>query len=209
VKHVSGKYPNGGKVMDKELKEKKNFTAAISAFVKKAWRQLILIAAALVVIVVGIFVNSALSSTNRADISLYNKAVETYNLPPQLLPATDDRPSEYPIVRAVAYFEQAYAKSTDDNVKALILYNLGTLMGKDGLTYLTGGTPFFSIKDGISKLEESIRLNPKNENAKYNLELLEKALAILEPGGEAIGDKVPGTMGGMAGYASGAVYKGY
>jgi hypothetical protein len=197
------------RAMDNERKEEKNFMAAVTAFARKAWIHIGLIIVAVIVLVCGCFVNSASNPANRTDIRLYNQAVETYNLPAELLPATDERPSEYPIVRAVAYFEQAYAKSNDDTVKALILYNMGTLMGKDGLTYITGNTPFFSIAEGISKLEESIRLDSNNENAKYNLELLEKALAILEPGGEAVGDKVTGTMGGMAGYASGAVYKGY
>ncbi|HEX79190.1 MAG TPA: hypothetical protein G4O19_03430, partial [Dehalococcoidia bacterium] len=110
----------------------------------------------------------------RADIESYNKGASAYTLPAELLPATDERPSEYPIVRAAAYFQQAALQSTDDRLLTLALYNLGTLMGKDSLTVLSNNTPWFGLMEGISKLEDAIRVDPNNDSAKYNLEFLEK-----------------------------------
>lgn len=169
---------------------------------------LVLIAAAM--IASGIYLSTHSRSANRDDVTWYNKGVETYNLPGELLPATDDRPSEYPVVRAASYFQEAASISMDDELKALALYNLGTMMGAEGLTYFSGETPMFGVSEAINKLIESIRLDPSNEGAKYNLELFEKALAILQPsGGSAVAEKVTGSMGGLAGYSSGTIYKGY
>jgi hypothetical protein len=177
---------------------------------KKAWINLILIVLAIVMVGIAFYLNSQSYWSGRADVSLFNQAMETYSLPAELLPATDDRPSEYPIVRAAAYFQQAASVSTDDRLKALAFYNLGTLMGTEGLTYFSGDTPLFVVAEAIGKLQEAVRLDPGNEAAKYNLEFLEKVQATLQPsGGAAVSEKVVGSLGGLAGYSSGSVYKGY
>ncbi len=183
----------------------------MNSLMRKTWFNIVVLLVAAIMVALGIYLSTHLQSAKRDDVNWYNQGVATYSLPEEdLLPATDDRPSEYPVVRAAAYFQQAAAISEDDELKALALYNLGTMMGEEGLTYFNGETPKFGVSEAISKLIESIRIDPGNEGAKYNLELFEKALAILQPsGGSAVAEKVAGTMGGLSGYSSGMIYKGY
>lgn len=196
--------------MEKVKRGERNIMALMISFARKAWISLVIMIIAIVTIILGAYFNSQSYWASRADVSLYNQGVETYNLTSELLPATDDRPSEQPIVRAAAYFQQAALESNDDMIKALAFYNMGALMGNEGLTYLNGETPLFVITEAIGKLSESIRLNPDNEAAKYNLEFLEKVQETLQPsGGSAVAKKVTGSLGGLTGYASGMIYKGY
>jgi len=59
-------------------------------------------------------------------------------------------------------------------------------------------------------LAEAVRLDPNNEAAKYNLELLEKVQSILQPsGGIPVTETAVGSLGGLSGYSSGVIYKGY
>jgi len=122
--------------------------------------------------------------------------------PPGLLPASEERPSEWPIERAAAYFEEAASKSTDNRLKSLALYNLGTLMGRESYA-VSPVTPRLEMEAAlpaaIMRLAEAIRIDPNNEDAKYNLELLEKTSANLERERGAAGK----------GYAPGIVVKGY
>lgn len=163
--------------MEKVRKRGKKTLVTKASLVRKAWLNITLFLLAGAMIGSGVYLGSQAQLSKRADISWYNQGVSAYNLPAELLPATDDRPSEYPIVRAAAYFQQAALESTDDGIKALILYNLGTLMGKDALAVVSGNTPRFALTEAISKLAEVVRIDPNNENAKYNLELLEEVLA--------------------------------
>jgi hypothetical protein len=182
----------------------------MASFIKKAWVSLLLIFIAVVMVGLGIYFNSNAYWANKTDVSLFNKGMEAYNAGYTLLPATADRPEEQSVMRAVAYLQQAYTNSKDESLKALALYDIGTLMGIEGLGILGDKTPLFVISEAIGKLSEAVRLNPDNEAAKYNLELLEKVQAILQPpGGAAVSEKAVGTMGGLAGYASGVIYKGY
>jgi hypothetical protein len=144
---------------------------------REAWVNIILFLLAVVIIGSGVYLSFQPEWIKRADIKLYNQGVSAYLLPSEVLPATEERPSEFPVVRAAAYFQQAALESTDSNLKALALYNLGTLMGKDALTAISGSTPFFGMADAISQLAEAVRNDPDNEDAKYNLELLENVQA--------------------------------
>jgi len=162
--------------MEKMEKGEKRLPVMRASLARKAWLNIALFLLAVVVIVFGVYLNTQPEWIRRADIKLYNQGASAYLLPAELLPATDERPSEHPIVRAAVYFQQAASESTDDRLITLALYNLGTLMGKDALTSMTGSTSRFAITDGIIKLVEAIRIDPDNEDAKYNFELLEKLL---------------------------------
>jgi hypothetical protein len=140
---------------------------------KKAWLTITLCLLAIAAVVLGFYFNSQPEWAERSDIKLYNQGVTAFQQPAtELLPADGDRPEEYPIVRAAIYFQQAAAASNDDRLVALSLYNLGTMMGADALTVLSGETPWFGLAEAIVKLEEAVRTDPYNEDAKHNLELL-------------------------------------
>ncbi|MFZ7130965.1 MAG: hypothetical protein ACOWWR_01235, partial [Eubacteriales bacterium] len=141
--------------------------------IQKAWINIILFIIALIIIFFGIYLNTKPEWIKRNDIKLYNTGVSSSLLPSEILPETSERPSEFPVIRAAAYFNKAATESKDDSVKALALYNLGTLMGMDALSSISGNTPWFALEDAISKLEQSVRLDPTNEDAKYNLELFQ------------------------------------
>lgn len=140
----------------------------------KAWINITLFIIAILIIGFGIYLNTSPEWIERDDIKLYNAGISTYSLPSILLPETTDRPAEYPVIRAAAYFNSAVLASTDESIKALALYNLGTLMAIDAISSILGNTPWFGLEDAISKLEQSVRINPNNESAKYNLELFQE-----------------------------------
>ena len=162
--------------MEKMRKGRNKTLVTRASLLRKAWLSITLFLLAGAMIGSGVYLGSQPEWIKRTDINWYNQGVSAYNLPAELMPATDDRPSEYPIVRAAAYFQQALLESTDDGLKALAFYNLGTLMGKDALAVVSGITPWFGVADAISQLAEAVRIDPDNEDAKYNLELLEEVL---------------------------------
>jgi hypothetical protein len=159
--------------MEKIIKGQEEVPVVRASLGRKAWLNIALFLLAVVIIAFGVYLNFQPEWAKRADIKLYNQGVSASLLPAELLPATGDRPSEYPIIRAGAYFQQVASEGTDNRLKALALYNLGTLMGKDALSALSGSTPSFVLADAINILAEAVRLNPDNEDAKYNLELFE------------------------------------
>jgi hypothetical protein len=163
--------------MEKMKKRERKVPVTRVSLARKAWLNITLFLLASAVIVFGIYLSSQPEWTIRTDIKLYNQGVSAYLLPMEVLPATDDRPSEYSIVRAAAYFQQAALESTDSRLQTLALYNLGTLMGKDALTSTSESTPWFGVPEAINKLAEAVRIDPNNEDAKYNLELLERLQA--------------------------------
>jgi hypothetical protein len=114
--------------------------------------------------------------------------------------ATAERPSEFPIERATAYFQKTISTSTDDEIKSLALYNLGTLIGREAYAYTESSlSTGINLQQGITELAEAVRLDPGNEDAKYNLEVLEK---VATSKGQEAG--APG-----AGYSPGAIEKSY
>jgi hypothetical protein len=161
-----------------------------------------------VIIGFGVYLSFQPEWAKRADIKLYNQGVSASLLPAELLPATNDRPSEYPIIRAAAYFQQAASESTDNRLKALAFYNLGTLMGSDALSALSGSTPSFVLPDAINKLAEAVRLNPDNEDAKYNLELFE-ALQFESTQEQWLSDAMLGALTPAPGFFMGTTDEGF
>jgi hypothetical protein len=164
---------------------------------------ILLVLLAAVMIGLGAYIWSQPGRTVRADIRDYNQGVSAYHEPPGLLPASDGRPSEYPIERAAAYWEHAAAESEDPKVKSLALYNLGTFLAREAyastLAFGLVDTPRVEMTQAIIWLREAIRYDPDNEDAKYNLEVLERVQFI-----EGEKEGAPGE-----GYSPGAVDKGY
>ncbi len=167
---------------------------------------LLLLAA--VMIGMGVYLFSKPQWTQRADIRLYDLGVSSYALPAGLLPATDDRPAEYPVSRAAAYFQQSASQSKDKIMIGKSLYNLGTLMAYDAVSSLSGGTSSFGLADAIKRLAEAVRADPSNENAKYNLELLQQIEELLKT--EPIKHNMPmAALLQKPGYYAGDVDKGF
>lgn len=88
----------------------------------------------------------------------YNRGVESY---PENLNA------------ALQYFDRASSEGNDKHLQALSLYNLGTILGEQSFDER------FSLKDrlnivqlAIGKLRAAVALDPDNEEAKWNYELL-------------------------------------
>jgi len=179
---------------------------------KTAWRATLtrslrasdlLIVAAALLIALGIYAYSGPSWLEKPTLKAYNLGVLAYREPPGLLPATQDRPSEWPVERARAYFEIAAAEGADTKLRALALYNLGTIIAREGYaTSLTLGlteTPRVDITESIIRLSEAVRLDPDNEDAKYNLEVMDQ---VRESTGEKEGAPGPG-------YSPGSIDKGF
>lgn len=166
--------------MEKRTTATEEAAATRTSMLRRSWLTITILLVAVAIFVFGFYLNSQPEWLKRSDIKLYNQGVAVYYLPYDLLPATDDRPSEYPIVRAAFYFQQAASTSTDNGLITLDLYNLGTLMGEDALTVLSGSTPWFGMTESMNQLAEAIRADPDNEDAKYNLELLEKLYDAME-----------------------------
>lgn len=189
--------------MDESRKGARRILAQGVSLVRKVWMNTVLLLLAGVIIGSGVYVRSQPERTTRADIRAYNQGVSAYHLPPGLLPSSEERPSEYPIERAAAYFEKAASESRDNKLKSLALYNWGTLSAREAyassLAFSLAGTPRVEMTQAIVWLREAIRYDPNNEDAKFNLELLERVLAIE---GEKEGAPGPG-------YSPGAVDKGY
>jgi hypothetical protein len=80
----------------------------------------------------------------------------------------------------MARFQETTSISTDDRLKSLAFYNLGTLMWAEaypGSSLSMLLTQADIRQQAITNLAEAIRLDPDNEDAKYNLEYLEKIQA--------------------------------
>ncbi len=168
---------------------------------KMAWIDLVLLMLGVAALGAGLFVRARPEWSPREDIAALNKGVMAFNAPPGLLPPGDGRPAEYPIQRAQYHWERAAALSTDKNVKALAYYDLGTLVGRESWAQALPGEGHArsDMLTGIKQLGESLRADPTNEDAKFNLELMEKAA------------KQEGTRQGGPGpgYSPGSTEKGY
>lgn len=198
--------------MEKNTKGGGETPVVVASLTRRAWMNIVLLILAVLFVAFGIYLNFQPEWVKGADIKLYNKGVSAYLLPPELLPATDDRPSEYPIMRAAVYFQQAASESNNDKLKSLALYNLGTLMGEDVLASVSGHIPSFGIADAIDKLGEAVILNPDNEDAKYNLELLKIIQAAIIEKAEWVPNEMQRTFFSVeakSGYSSNVVDKGY
>jgi hypothetical protein len=196
--------------MSKTKNGEGKFIVTGASLARKAWVDIGLFVLAILMIVIAIYVFTGPDWAQRNDIKLYNQGVMTNNLTDELLPATNDRPAEYPIVRAAAYYQEVLIESTDEELKALAYYNLGTIMADNASTVIKNATPFFGIAEAYARLIEAVRLDPSNEDAKYNLELCEKIQAIISPTkAQILVPQVHGLLGGSSGYSSGLAHKGY
>ena len=155
-------------------KYRKGKRLLVWSFFKEAWLSITLIFFAIAMIVAAIFFNSQSFWTNKADIRLFNQAMEAYKTSDEIIPDTIDLRSELPISITVKYLQQLTSYDTDKEILSLAFYNLGTLMGIDALTTINGEIPSFTLSDAITNLKIAIRTYPNNEDAKYNLELLER-----------------------------------
>ncbi len=141
------------------------------------------------------------------DIAEYNTGVDIYNELPTV------RGLEI-VDKASAHLEKALVGSSDDQVKALSLYNVGTMRGKLAFDDIRRIRETYAVKKAngvendenlllsqqelskaIQKLAEAVRLDPRLEDAKFNLELFETEIM----GGGVTGSK----------YSPGQVDKGY
>jgi hypothetical protein len=168
-------------------------------FLRKAWIDIVLLVLAAAAIGAGFYLRTRPDWTLREDIRNLNQGVTAFHEPPGLLPPAEGRLAEYPIERAGALWEKAAAISTDKKLKSLAYYNFGTLVGREAWAQSLAGTPRLDMAEGIRKLGEALRADPNNEDAKFNLELMERAAQLQ---GEKEGAPGPG-------YSPGAVQKGY
>jgi len=189
--------------MDESRKGTRRILARQGSLLREVWMDILLLLLAVAIVGLGVYVWSQPARTVRADIRHYNQGVSAYHLPPGLLDASDERPSEFPIERAAAYWEQAASESDDPKLKSLALYNWGTFLAREAyastLAFGLLDTPRVEMTQAIIWLREAIRYDPDNEDAKYNLEVLERVQFI-----EGEKEGAPGE-----GYSPGAVDKGY
>jgi hypothetical protein len=167
----------------------------------KTWLDFALVLGGAVVIGIGIFLRTQSNWSLRLDIRTLNQGVAAFHAPPGVMLPAEDRPAEYPIERASAYWDKAASLACDPEIKSLAYYDLGTLIGREANAMSLGGTgqPRTDMAEGIRKLGEALRANPGNEDAKFNLELMERKSQIQseKQGG-------PGE-----GYSPGAQQRGY
>jgi hypothetical protein len=185
--------------MEKLRKGVKKILVLSASFVRKAWVTIVLFLLAVVMIASGVYFSSQPEWTIRADVRVYNEGVAAYHAPPGILPASEWRPPEGPIERTAACFEKAASESKDKKFKSIAFYNLGTIAGREAYAFGQTGTPRVGTAAAVSKLAEAVRNDPNNEDAKYNLEIIEKLQVAVEEEGAGPGP----------GYAPGHVDKGY
>ncbi len=143
----------------------------------------------------------------RPDMVEYNLGISTYNEIPTERGASTTK-------KAAAHFEKALVQTGDRKVKALALCNIGTMNGKLASEAIRRIREMYAvqrakgvesddnlliarqeIKNAIQKLAEAVRIDPTLEDAKFNLEFLERDRGE----GEILGSR----------YSAGQVDKGY
>jgi tetratricopeptide (TPR) repeat protein len=139
-----------------------------------------IIGIAVIAIGAGLFYQSKIS--NREDITLYNKALETYDSA-DYFPATSMSLASYPIenlLGAIEYFQKAASISTDSKLQSMALSNIGTMIARDYLFFEEERSLSFGLTDAKNMLMEAVRLDPDNEYAKYNLEYIESLMRAVQ-----------------------------
>jgi hypothetical protein len=176
-------------------------TTDSQSFLRKTWIDLVILVLGVLAIGAAFSLYSRPDWTPRQDVQHLNQGVVAFNAPPGILPAGEGRPSEYPIERAAWHWEQAAALSKDLHLKSLAYYNAGTLVGREAFAQsLSGpGNARVDMTEGIRKLGAALRADPTNADAKFNLELMEKAAHQT-----GVPEGAPGP-----GYSPGGVQKGY
>jgi hypothetical protein len=172
----------------------------------KVWVNIGLLLTAAILIGSGIYINTNCKEAQTADVTDYNNGLSDYNST-EYIPASDWDPPVYEVInilRVVASFQQAASESTDNVLKSMALYNIGTLIGRDYLVFMAERTPGLGLAEAIDELAEAVRLNPDDEDAKYNLEFLERLLTMKQEAGES-----PEYLAGGAIMAPPVGFKGY
>lgn len=210
--------------MEKVRKRANRIPALGASMVRKAWVDIALFLLAGVIIGSGVYLRTQPERTTRTDLREYNKGTSTCQLllweplfSPETLPSLSDSSEETPpspplsseemilsvyphvIEKAGPYFEKAASDGADKKLKSLALYNLGTMLGRLALAEGLPSARRSDMTQALTKLGEAIRNDPNNEDAKFNLELLERAVGVEE--------KPKGSAG--PGYSPGAVDEGY
>lgn len=187
--------------MEKTIQVASNAVSVGLACARRAWVSLIILLVAAGIIGTGVYLRFQPDWTLRDDIRQYNRAVATYQelLWAPLVASEQSLLTVYPHVveNAGGRFERAGSASTDSKLKSLATYNLGTMIGR--AAFFSQPLPGVEVPEALTKLSEAIRYDPDNEDAKFNLELMERMMERKEE--EAAG---PGE-----GYSPGSVYKGF
>ena len=163
------------------MKKFKSRLATINLFIRKKLAGIVLLISAIILISFGFYTHLHPDWTLNPDIRAYNLGSFYYTVPPGSLPAipSESRPEEWPIERAAAYWAKAASMTTDSHLKSLALYNVGALIARESYAgSLSSGTAQVEMATGITNLKESLRIDPDNEDAKYDLELLERVAKI-------------------------------
>ncbi len=142
-----------------------------------SWLSLLFLAGA--IIGLAMYMQIAQNGVGGDGLQYYNSAVNHYeNL---------DRRA------AVYWFERASVSDTQDQIRNQALYNLGTLLAYGALSAGTIPRDRIELLElATEKLQRSVLLNPKDEDAKYNLELLQRLLEELLEEAQPGGDEKPG-----------------
>jgi len=134
---------------------------------------------ALVMIGTGIGLNYGSGISTREDLKLYNQAIAIYNEQDYDTTSSPAYPLDN-LLEAITYFQNAVSASSDDELKSLALYNIGTAIGRDFIVFSETRSSELGLAMAIAYLQEAIRLDPTNEDAKYNLEYLEYYYSFYE-----------------------------
>jgi tetratricopeptide (TPR) repeat protein len=193
--------------MDTEKRRAPKIPLRQASFIRKAWVNMVLIILAALCVGSGLYLRARPDWAKRADIREYNLGRSTYNeIPTSRGMSTTEK--------AAAHFEKAIVQTHDQKIKALALCNLGTINGKLAFDAVRQIRQAYAvrrskgvendenlliarqeIKKAIQKLAETVRIDPTLEDAKYNLELLERERGE----GEVLGSR----------FSPGQVDKGY
>jgi tetratricopeptide (TPR) repeat protein len=144
---------------------------------RKAMVNVLIFVVSLVLIGFGIGTVFQSGTTNREDIKLYNQGIAIYNEAELIPEDVFKSPAKFPeenIIEAAAYFQQAISVSNDNELKALALYNIATMIARDYVIFSYERLSGLGLEDAMGYLKEAVRLDPDNEDAKYNLEYLER-----------------------------------
>lgn len=151
----------------------------ITSIKRNVIKNIIIFICAILLISIGIFLNIQAHTKIEEDVGLYNEAISIYNDVNLYYDAIEGYPV-FPLenlLEAIELFQQAASLSDDNELRSLAMYNIGTAIGRDYLIFFQERAPELSLETAVNILMSSIRYNSNNENAKYNLECIEKLLA--------------------------------
>lgn len=149
----------------------------IEISLRKATINVVIFGFALAVVILGAVLVIQSGTTNRNDIRLYNQAIETYNQGDYISGTTNGNSLTMTtslLLQTIDYFRQAAEISSDYELKSLAYYNMGTAIVRDYVFLSEERLAEYGLSEAILFLKEAVRLDPYNEDAKYNLEYCER-----------------------------------